>query len=309
MTARLVKLLINSGIAVMDAVKEMETNQALQQWVWYAGALQQHHYAMLLAVDIFTYPMRQEADRIWRGLDYVFEVPDYIPQTFKGRWVVSRARDQMALFCAAQKMRCQTEVDESIVKVAQPSAEPAPTTSTENQSISARVAHASDAIFPSAPEGTKAATTNTTASVGPFPSTYKGIPAAPTNTVPSTAPFPSTHENIVAVPSSTMVPIAPFPSAHESMGAATANLMALAGPTPDLLRGGQSSEEMQGAGVGPPQGGSNIPKPTEATYFVPDFLKVDGFNDDSLTDLHKATQFLLGTGDEMDIDWVGRVEF
>ena len=56
----------------MDRVIELETLEDFAPWRWYAGALQQHHYALLMAVEIIMNPRRKESSRIWRGLDYVF---------------------------------------------------------------------------------------------------------------------------------------------------------------------------------------------------------------------------------------------
>ncbi|KAK2744473.1 hypothetical protein FQN55_006800 [Onygenales sp. PD_40] len=72
---RLRQIIITSGTQLLEDAIELETNPDLKTWAWYSGAVNQYHTAFLLLFDIFQNPMRKEADRIWRCLDYVFECP------------------------------------------------------------------------------------------------------------------------------------------------------------------------------------------------------------------------------------------
>lgn len=51
---------------------ELESAEDLQQWAWYFGAYHQYHTAFLLLVEVFTYPMRRDANRLWRCFDFIF---------------------------------------------------------------------------------------------------------------------------------------------------------------------------------------------------------------------------------------------
>lgn len=55
-------------------------------------------------MEIFANPNRKEANRIWRCLDYVFEIPAHIPRDQKGRWVMTEIRDRMGLYIASRKV-------------------------------------------------------------------------------------------------------------------------------------------------------------------------------------------------------------
>jgi hypothetical protein len=51
---------------------ELESAQDLKPWAWYFGAYHQYHTAFLLLVEVFTYPMRREANRLWRCFNFIF---------------------------------------------------------------------------------------------------------------------------------------------------------------------------------------------------------------------------------------------
>ncbi|KAL8666888.1 MAG: hypothetical protein Q9202_001128 [Teloschistes flavicans] len=101
---RLRQIIINSGTEIMERAIQMETSPELSPWAWYSGAIQQYHSALLLLMEIFANPNRKEANRIWRCLDYVFEIPAHIPRDQKGRWVMTEIRDRMGLYIASRKV-------------------------------------------------------------------------------------------------------------------------------------------------------------------------------------------------------------
>lgn len=92
----------------MEAAIELETSPDLRPWAWYTGAHQQYHYGLLLLLEIFAFPMRKEADRIWTCLDYIFEVPPHLSRDQKGRWILTEIRDKTATYQSARKLRAPT---------------------------------------------------------------------------------------------------------------------------------------------------------------------------------------------------------
>lgn len=76
--------------------------------------IQQYHSALLLLMEIFANPNRREAKRIWRCLDYVFEIPPHIPRDQKGRWVMTEIRDKMGLYIASRKVMAPSSLLERI---------------------------------------------------------------------------------------------------------------------------------------------------------------------------------------------------
>ncbi len=108
---RLRQIIITSGISTMESAIELETSPVLAPYAWYAGALNQYHYALLLLMEVFAFPQRREADRIWACLDYVFETPNpHTPKTEKARWVVTEVRNKMGIYVDARKVRAPKEM-------------------------------------------------------------------------------------------------------------------------------------------------------------------------------------------------------
>ncbi|KAL9580826.1 MAG: hypothetical protein Q9203_006149 [Teloschistes exilis] len=99
-TDRLRQILISSGTEIMERAIQMETSPEFSPWAW----IQQYHTALLLLMEIYANPNRREANRIWRCLDYVFEIPGHISKDQKGRWVMTEIRDRMGLYIASRKV-------------------------------------------------------------------------------------------------------------------------------------------------------------------------------------------------------------
>ena len=102
---RLRQIIITSGIECLEASVQLETDPALLLWSWYHGAIQQYHTALLLMLEIFAFPYRKEADRIWACLDYIFEIPQGISREQKGRWVMTQVRDRVAFLMANKRVK------------------------------------------------------------------------------------------------------------------------------------------------------------------------------------------------------------
>ena len=86
----------------------LETDRSLSPWVWYSGAIQQYQTAFLLLAEVFAYPRRREADRIWRVLDYVFEPPLHLDRDQKARLILTEVRDRLGVYRDVRKLRAPT---------------------------------------------------------------------------------------------------------------------------------------------------------------------------------------------------------
>lgn len=72
---RLRQIVLIKGAEALEAAVELETAEDLRPWAWYTSAYQHYHMAILLLFEVFTFPLRKEADRIWRCLDFAFADP------------------------------------------------------------------------------------------------------------------------------------------------------------------------------------------------------------------------------------------
>lgn len=95
----------------MESAIELETSPALSTWAWYAGAIQQYHYALLILIEIYAFPMRKEADRIWACLDYIYDVPQHMTREQKGRWIITQIRDKTDIYMKTRKARAPAKLD------------------------------------------------------------------------------------------------------------------------------------------------------------------------------------------------------
>ncbi|KAI4230308.1 MAG: hypothetical protein L6R36_000119 [Xanthoria steineri] len=111
---RLRQIIINSGTEIMERAISIETSPALSPWAWYSSAIQQYHTALLLMMEIYAFPNRKEVDRIWRCLEYVFEIPADIPKDQRGRWVMTEVRDKMGIYIASRKVLAPSRMLERI---------------------------------------------------------------------------------------------------------------------------------------------------------------------------------------------------
>lgn len=105
---RLRQIVLTSGTQVLEDAIELETSPVLERWAWYSGAYQQYHTALLLVLEVYAYPMRKEADRIWRCLDYVFELPTDLSRDQKARLILTELRDKMSVYRDIRKIRAPT---------------------------------------------------------------------------------------------------------------------------------------------------------------------------------------------------------
>ena len=105
MPDRLRQIILSTGTQQMEDAVRLETDPVLQPWAWYCGAYQQWHTAFLLLTEVYSFPMRREADRIWRVLDYVFETEPSSTRAQKGRAILSGLRDRTGAYRDIRKIR------------------------------------------------------------------------------------------------------------------------------------------------------------------------------------------------------------
>ena len=115
---RLREVCLVGGVNQMMAAVELERAPNLQKWKWYNGAHQQWHTAFLLLVEIYRFPNRREADRIWEICDFVFEPDTSLSRTQKARTIISAIKDRTAVYRDMRRMRAPVSMrSEDVRKV------------------------------------------------------------------------------------------------------------------------------------------------------------------------------------------------
>ena len=115
MPDRLRQILIQAGVMQMENGIAVETDPALAPWSWYKGALNQYHSALLLMVEVYAYPMRKDAARIWKCLDYIFEIPAHLSPKQKAELVITDLRDRMEIYHQMRRIRSTRSLEERVL--------------------------------------------------------------------------------------------------------------------------------------------------------------------------------------------------
>ncbi|TKA32186.1 hypothetical protein B0A50_01434 [Salinomyces thailandicus] len=114
MPDRLRQILIEAGLTQMENAIALETNAELAPWAWYRGAFNQYHSALLLMVEVYAYPMRKDAAKIWTCLDFIFDIPPHLSPKQKAELVITDLRDRMEVYHQMRKLKATTQMEERV---------------------------------------------------------------------------------------------------------------------------------------------------------------------------------------------------
>ena len=124
--AQLLHIYVTHGIDNLEVSMAMGTNPMFRPWQWYLGAIHQHHYALGMLMEFHMRPEQQEAERVWKCLDWVFDVPPtYRPlaRQEKSRLVLTEIRDHLIKYLATQRLRCSTRITNATISLGNSSLE------------------------------------------------------------------------------------------------------------------------------------------------------------------------------------------
>ena len=102
---RLRQIIINSGTKLSESAVRLDIDPKFECFRWYSTALQQWHTAFLLLVEVFVFPNRKEAERVWSIVDHVFEPNLTLPRVQKARSILGAFRDRANAYRDVRKMR------------------------------------------------------------------------------------------------------------------------------------------------------------------------------------------------------------
>ena len=114
MPDRLRNIMLASGTTTIETAVALETLPELKSWSWYGGALQQYHTAFLLLMEVYVYPLRKEADRIWHCLDYIFERDSREPRREKAKNILSELQRKTAVYQSMRGMRAPVVMNKHV---------------------------------------------------------------------------------------------------------------------------------------------------------------------------------------------------
>ncbi|KAF2399911.1 hypothetical protein EJ06DRAFT_557004 [Trichodelitschia bisporula] len=114
MPERLRKILLTSGVTQVEAAITIETAPVLRQWAWYCGAIHQYHTTLLLLTELYATDIRYHEDRIWKCLDYVFELPPHLSRKEKGHLVLQEIITKTETFHSLRRVRAPKSIEETM---------------------------------------------------------------------------------------------------------------------------------------------------------------------------------------------------
>ncbi|PSN62837.1 fungal-specific transcription factor domain-containing protein [Corynespora cassiicola Philippines] len=109
MPQRLRQIVLSTAVMLLEHSMTIEQQPALAPWAWYVGALHQYHTALLLLSEMYA-GERDPAmeNRIWRCLDYAFELPASLSGFEKTRLVFEELAGRTEMYAAIRRMRAPT---------------------------------------------------------------------------------------------------------------------------------------------------------------------------------------------------------
>lgn len=111
MPERLRQVMLSSGLAQLEHAIAIETSAQTKTWAWYCGAFQQYHTALLILGEVYSTPQHyQHKDRVWKCLDYVFDLPANANQGHKARIILSELQRRMEVYQRHRKVRAPTNM-------------------------------------------------------------------------------------------------------------------------------------------------------------------------------------------------------
>ncbi|KAF1973552.1 fungal-specific transcription factor domain-containing protein [Bimuria novae-zelandiae CBS 107.79] len=104
MPERLRQIMISSCIMIVEHSMNIDQQPALSQWSWYVGALHQYHSAMLLLSELYVTRVDPALSaRIWRCLDYAFELPSSLGETEKIRFLLGELVERTCSYTSLRR--------------------------------------------------------------------------------------------------------------------------------------------------------------------------------------------------------------
>lgn len=102
---RLRQIVLSSGTKITESAVKLDVDPKFECFKWYNTALQQWHTAFLLLTEVFIFPNRKEADRIWSVIDHVFEPDLTLSRVQKARSILAAVRDRAAAYRELRRMK------------------------------------------------------------------------------------------------------------------------------------------------------------------------------------------------------------
>lgn len=112
MPERLRQITISTALMILEHSMRLEQTPALADWSWYVGALHQYHTSLLLLAEIYA----KEPDpiveaRVWRCVDYVFDLPAGLSGGEKTRMIFEELIGRTEQYAELRRVRAPMKME------------------------------------------------------------------------------------------------------------------------------------------------------------------------------------------------------
>jgi hypothetical protein len=112
MPERLRQITISTAVMILEHSMAIEQTPALADWAWYIGAINSYHVALLLLSELYAKERDPAVEaRVWRCLDFVFELPGGLQPIEKTRMVLEELVGRTQAYQAARRFRAPAHME------------------------------------------------------------------------------------------------------------------------------------------------------------------------------------------------------
>jgi hypothetical protein len=112
MPERLRQITISTAVMILEHSMMIEQTPALADWAWYIGALHQYHVALLLLSELYAKERDPVVEaRVWRCLDFVFELPAGLAPIEKTRMILEELVGRTKAYQSVRRFRAPTHME------------------------------------------------------------------------------------------------------------------------------------------------------------------------------------------------------
>lgn len=106
MPERLRQVVMGACTMILEHSMTIERHPHLAVWSWYLGALHQYHVALVLTNELYAGPREPGMEeRVWKGLDFAFNLSSDIPKPEKMRMILEDLVQKTTIYTNIRKAR------------------------------------------------------------------------------------------------------------------------------------------------------------------------------------------------------------
>ncbi|KAI8939592.1 hypothetical protein NX059_003356 [Plenodomus lindquistii] len=191
MPDRLRQIILSASTLVLEHSANIERQPGLTKWSWYVGALHQFQCALILLNELYTGPLEPAMEaRIWKSIDYAFDITDDRPNVEKARMILEDLAVKIKSYNAIKKVKAPTSMPQPGPRIY--------TLSYQTRQREAKEERERRASVASGASNRSQNSQNTAAAFSPGPMQQYQTPQQPSPTIPM-AQGPSPSNRLTAV--------------------------------------------------------------------------------------------------------------